>query len=375
MLESLPAEPANARSLTAVLPEVLASLERAGTWLRPARSAIVFVVDGLGAAQLSARAGHARTLAAAMGKRDTARTVFPSTTAAALTSLLTGTPPGTHGLLGYTVRVPGTDVVANQLKGWGADGLDPYTWQRATPILFEQAASGRLCFVVSRPEFEVSGFTEATMRGATFVGASDLSERVAAATQLAIDHDGALIYLYAPELDSAGHKYGWESGEWEAALEDIDAAVAQLARTVPRGIGVVVTADHGMVDVPSSKHVLLDEDDQLISGIDLIGGEPRMLHLYAHPGEESAIFERWRQSESHRSWVFTREQAVSSGLFGPVDRAVLSRIGDVIVAARSDIAYYDNRLTNKTPQRMIGQHGSLTPAERVVPLIRLGAYA
>ncbi|MBA8816072.1 putative AlkP superfamily pyrophosphatase or phosphodiesterase [Microbacterium halimionae] len=375
MLESLPAEPANARSLTELLPEVLASLGGAARWLKPARSAIVFVVDGLGAAQLSARSGHARTLSAAMGKKDTARTVFPSTTAAALTSLLTASPPGVHGLLGYTVRIPGTDVVANQLKGWETDGLDPHTWQRAIPLFAREASSGRPCFVVSRPEFERSGFTEATMRGATFVGASSLQDRVAAATQLAVDHRGAIIYLYAPELDSAGHKSGWESGEWEAALEDIDAAASQLIRTIPSDVGIVLTADHGMVDVPASKHVLLQEDDEVLTGLARIGGEPRMLHLYAEPGKQGELFDRWLKAEAHRSWVLSREQAVEAGLFGPVASEVLARIGDVIVAARADIAYYDDRLPNKGPQRMIGQHGSLTAAERVVPLIRAGAYA
>jgi hypothetical protein len=58
-----------------------------------------------------------------------------------------------------------------------------------------------------------------------------------------------------------------------------------------------------------------------------------------------------------------------------VDDAVRDRIGDVLVAARAGIAYYDDREADKGPQKMIGQHGSLTDEERVVPLIRLGAYA
>ena len=71
----------------------------------------------------------------------------------------------------------------------------------------------------------------------------------------------------------------------------------------------------------------------------------------------------------------TRDEAIDAGLFGPVAEAVRERIGDVVVAARSAVAYYDDRLTDKGPQKMVGQHGSLTAEERVVPLLRLGAFA
>ncbi len=92
-------------------------------------------------------------------------------------------------------------------------------------------------------------------------------------------------------------------------------------------------------------------------------------------GTYRLLFERWRAAESGRSWVMARDEAIGLGLFGEVHPEVRDRIGDVLVAARGRIAYYDDRLTDKASQRMIGQHGSLTPVERLVPLIRLGAYA
>ncbi len=116
---SLPAEPSRARSLTRVVPELIAALDGRSEWFAPATSAVLFVVDGLGARNLAARAGHGRFLAAAGTKKDTARTVFPSTTAAALTSLLTGTDPGVHGIVGYRVRIPGTDSGPQPAQGLG----------------------------------------------------------------------------------------------------------------------------------------------------------------------------------------------------------------------------------------------------------------
>ncbi len=373
---SLPADPPSARSLTDVVPQTIAALSSRSDWLPPARSAIVAVVDGLGRANLSARAGHARFLTSRMTKRDAVRTVFPSTTATALTGLLTGRAAGEHGIVGYRARIPGTDDAPNQLKGWETDGLDPLTWQRAAPLLETESAAGRPCFVVSKAMYAGTGFTRAIQRGARFVGADTLAERVARAAELASAHDGALVYLYAPELDSIGHAAGWESDRWVAGLERVDAAAEELDRALPSDVGAVLTADHGMVDVPAHRQVLLTAGDALLRDVSIVAGEPRMLHLYAEEGTAADVHARWRDAESHRSWVLSRDEAVKAGLFGPrVDAEVLPRIGDVLVAARNVLAYYDDRLADKKPQRMIGQHGSLTDQERIVPFIRLGAFA
>lgn len=380
MTLSLPADPPRARRLTDVWGQVRASISgeatlgAGDTWWPAARSGIVLVVDGLGSRNLADRRGHARFLSGRITKRDQARTVFPSTTAAALTSLMTGADPGRHGIVGYRARIPGTDVLANQLTGWEQDGLDPRTWQRVPPVFADAEAP---CFVVSLPEYAGTGFTEAIHRGAAFVPARALDEAVSAAIEVAASAPGALVYLYHPALDKIGHRHGCESGEWTAALEVLDAQVERLHREATAAqIGVVMTADHGMLDVPPERHVLLSEGDPHLREVSLIGGEPRMLHLYVDdPAARATVYSAWADHEGDRSWVWSRSQAVDAGVFGAVDRAVLPRIGDVIVAPRSGIAYYDDRVDDKRAQSMIGQHGSLTPAERIVPLLPLGAFA
>ena len=373
MTISLPADPAHARSLTDVVPDLLAAIAGSSDRLAPVRSGIVLVIDGLGARNLADRAGHARFLRAHTSRKDVACSVFPSTTASALTSLLTGAPVGEHGLVGYRALVPGTDTLRNQLTDWGAGMLDPLRWQRAASLL--AAASGAPRFVVTKPDYAGTGFTVATMRGAEFHGERDVFARVELAAALARRHDGALVYVYAPELDAVGHKRGVESDEWAAALETVDAAARRLHEGAGHGVGVLVTADHGMVDVPRRGHVLLQDGDPLLAGVRHIGGEPRMLHLYAEPGAAESVRTSW-EAEAGRAWVFARDEAIAAGLFGPhVDDVVRERIGDVLVAARSRIAYYDARPADTSAQKMIGQHGSLTPEERIVPLVRLGAFA
>ncbi|MER7795743.1 nucleotide pyrophosphatase/phosphodiesterase family protein [Microbacterium sp. NPDC096154] len=369
----VPTGPASARSLTGVAPDILRSLSGTSDRLAPARSAVLFVIDGLGALQLRAHAGHARRLSALGGKKDVARTVFPSTTAAALTSVLTGTDPGQHGLVGYRVRDPAQGRLANQLNGYERDGLDPATWQRRPTVFERAAAEGRRTFSVGLAEYARSGLTAAVLRGSEYVPADDVRTRVRVAYELASAEPGALVYCYIPEVDKAGHRHGVDSEAWLTALEEVDAA---FAAPPPAGVGAVVTADHGMVDVPRHRHVLLQDGDPRLEGVELLGGEPRLLHVYLEPGRNArAAADVWASASGRAGDVSTRDEAIAAGLFGAVDDAVRPRIGDLLVAARGTWAFYDDRLDDKRPQDMIGQHGSITPEEVTVPLLRLGAYA
>ncbi len=370
----LPATSASTRSVVGVADEVFAALRGTSTWFPAARSVVLVVVDGLGAISLRSHAGHARHLASAMGRKDVAQTVFPTTTAAALTSILTGVWPGRHGLVGYRVRDSRRDVLINQLTDWEAAGLDPVQWQ-AAPTVFERAGEeGRAAFAVGVPAYADTGFTRAVLRGAAFVSAQTPQERVAAAYELAAQHPGALVYCYLPECDKAGHKDGLASDRWIAALETIDAALAQPA---PAGVGVVVTSDHGMLDVPAHRHVILPEGASCFEGVRHVGGEPRMLHVYLEPDvAPEAVAVRWQAELDGLADVGTKREAIGAGLFGPlVTAASASRIGDLLVIARGSRAVYDGRSEDQRAQGMIGQHGALTPEERQVPLIGLGAFA
>lgn len=375
MSSIVPAGPAHARNLAGVAPEILRSLRGEGTWLAPARSTVLFVVDGLGAIPLRQHAGHARFLSRAMARKDVATTVVPSTTASALSSLLSGTAPGAHGLVGYRAMDPAWGRVAGQIDGYEKDGLDPEDWQRE-PTVFERAADlGLAPYAVSRERYRSKGLTRAIMRGAAFLGEDDGAQRVRVALSLADRNDGAIVYCYLPELDQAGHKHGVDSDAWRGVLEEIDRALTP-AGDAPPGVGVVVTADHGMVDVPPHRHVLLRDGDPRLRGVRALGGEPRFLHVYAEDGvAPDELADVWRAESGATALVETREAAIASGVFGDVAPHVRERIGDVLVAARGLWAFYDDRLANKQPQRMIGQHGSITPEEMTVPLIRLGAYA
>ena len=369
----LPTSLDSTRNISGVAPQLLAALRGGSADLPAARSVVLVVVDGLGVLPLRAHAGHARTLSAAMAKKDVAGSVFPTTTAAALTTLLTGVAPGVHGLVGYRVRDPHGDTLVNLLTGWDDDGIDPLQWQKSHTVFEHAEAGGHPAFAIGIPAYEGSGFSRATLRGSRFHMARSAADRVELAWELADANDGAVVYCYLPEVDKAGHRHGIASAEWVAALEDVDAA---LSRPVPDGVGVLVTADHGMIDVPHHRQLVLDAAGGWHEGIRHIGGEPRMLHVYAEPdADQAGLLARWRRDLEGSADVVSRAEAIDAGLFGPViSDAVRERVGDMLVVARGNVAFYDAEAEDQRGRGMIGQHGALTMEEWRVPFIRMGAF-
>ena len=339
--------------------------------------AVVLLVDGLGAAALKARAGHARTLMSYLSGSSVIDSGFPTTTAAALATLTTGTAPGQHGMVGYTVVDPANDRVFKQLSGWDAK-IDPYTWQ-PMPTVFERAVErGHSAVVIGPERYRASGFTKAVLRGAEYLGASSIADRLERAAEWLAEPGTGIAYVYVPELDVAGHATGAGSEEWIAWLETLDAAVRDFDGRLGPEHGLLITADHGVVDIAESNHVLFDTDPALIDGVKFVAGEPRCLQLHFAPdaGDDvrEATVAAWRAAEGERAWIATKAEAIAAGWFGEVRPEVEPRIGDLLIAARKGIAYYDSR-TLKNAHAMVGHHGSWSPAEMQVPLLRLGAFA
>ncbi|MBX3092614.1 MAG: alkaline phosphatase family protein [Cryobacterium sp.] len=376
----LPAAKTVRPSLADVLPSCLDAIRGRDNSLElpPIDKAVVLLVDGLGVSSLRARAGHARTMMRALGKASTATAGFPTTTAANLATLTTGDNPGKHGLVGYTVLDAEHDRVVNQLSGWDRE-LDPATWQRSRTVFERAADDGIPSIVVAQERYRDSGFTHAVLRGAAYLSGKSIGDRFAAARQALDGMSQGIVYLYIPELDQTAHAHGWESARWTDALETVDSELHRFAASLHRREGLLVTADHGVLDVPATSHVLFGDDASLVDGIRFVGGEPRCLQLYFEPDADAShrgeLLDRWRRAEQSRSTILSRSEAIAESWFGPVvDEEVLPRIGDILVAARKVVAYYDVRAPSAAGRLMVGQHGSNSAEESTVPLLRFGAF-
>ena len=226
---------------------------------------------------------------------------------------------------------------------------------------------------VTSPTFEKTPLTKVALSGGTFHGRLTGEERMdLAAEQLAVG-DRSLIYTYYSELDGAGHRYGVASDTWRGQLMTVDRLVQRLAEQLPPRSALYVTADHGMVDVPFDEQhrIDFDEDWELRAGVALLGGEGRARHVYAVPGAENDVLTCWREVLGEQFWVASRDEAVAAGWFGPrVEERVYARLGDVIAAARDDVLIIASEREPKE-SAMVGNHGSMTPAEQLVPLLEV----
>ncbi|HEY5878387.1 MAG TPA: alkaline phosphatase family protein [Nakamurella sp.] len=360
-------------ALGALLPGVARSLGHdlggPAVGLPASERVCVVLVDGLGHRLLAERARSAPFLRSLLVEDRALVAGCPSTTATSMASFGTGLPPGRHGLVGYEVMDPDRGELLNELR-WHPD-TDPLAWQ-PHPTVFESLVRRRVAVTqIGNPEFYGSGLTVAALRGAAFVGLQRLRDRVdAAADRL---REPGLVYLYWADVDSVGHVHGWRSAQWRRTVRAVDRELARLARILPAGTLLVVTADHGMVDVPHIYRLDLATRPGLWSRFRVLGGEGRFAQVYCEPGTtEGAVAElamELAEWVGDRAAVLTRSAAIDLGWFGPVADRVRGRLGDVIVAGREPFALVDSRTARPNVLALIGQHGSLTADEQLVPLL------
>ena len=153
----------------------------------------------------------------------------------------------------------------------------------------------------------------------------------------------------------------------------MDKLAEQISAGLPYGSVLYVTADHGMVNVGPDDRIDADaEGSPLRDGVALLGGEPRVRHVYARPGAADDVLATWREALGERAWVMSREEAIKDGLFGPagtpVSDAMAARIGDVVAACVGTWAVICSK-DEPLESSLEGMHGSLTAAEQLVPLL------
>ena len=330
---------------------------------------ILFLIDGFGADTLEPYA-HAMPTISRFTQHAIVETSFPSTTSTSLATLTTGTLPGVHGMLGYTVQVPRSGGrILNALK-WD-ERVDPNNWQ-PVPTLFERGAeAGIHVSHVAAKRYEHSGFTRAVFRGAQYRGANVVPDLIAQ-TKDALRKTPSFVYLYMNDLDVAGHSDGVGSDKWLAALSMIDQMLASLMKEMPKGTRIWLTSDHGMINV--SEKIVIDSDNKLLNNVAVIAGEPRARHLYLDAKFDSAagrsdVAGLWQEVLGERADVITREDALTNNLFGEnVSADSLERMGEVIAIAKGGVVLIDPTRVDKEGI-MVGHHGAHSEIEMQVALL------
>ena len=300
-----------------------------------ARVVVVALIDGMGIELLKASWAYAPFLRSVRDSVSEFSAGFPSTTANSLSSLGTGLLPGAHGVMGYKLKDPDTgDVVS-----------------------------------LGEPKFVGRGLNAASLRGGTFRGSHQFEQRVKHAVEEAKKPGRRLIYFYWGALDKTGHGKGTDSHAWTDELEAVDAGLARLANNLPGDAQLLITADHGMVNVDYEARIDLADHPDVCELVSAVGGEPRATHLYTpHPQETASAINEIGAGRVH---AMVRKQAVADGWFGPVRTQNLGRIGDVVAISGAGTAIVDSRNDSPSALRLRGHHGGITAQELAIPLIVL----
>jgi predicted AlkP superfamily pyrophosphatase or phosphodiesterase len=326
--------------------------------VRVADAVVLLVLDGLGWDQLQDFGDRAPTLMAMQGQAI--HTVAPTTTATALSSITTGLTPGEHGLIGYRM-VLGGDVI-NVLRWAVGDqqvrrSYPPRDVQSFEPFL------GQCVPVVAQGELESSPFSEAHLRGCHPVGwRTPSSIAVAAAAQIAAGE--RFVYCYYPGIDKIAHERGF-GDYYDAELRFADSLVADVIAAVPAGTAVLVTADHGQVEVGDR---IIHPSEELLGPVTFQSGEGRFRWLHCNPVDIASVVDTATSEVGDSAWVVTKEQMLDDHWFGStVSPPIQRRLGDVALVAHAPISFYE--AGDSGPFELVCRHGSLTSAEVNVPLL------
>jgi hypothetical protein len=316
---------------------------------------LLVLLDGLGDAQLS----HPIAAPLLRDRRAAIEAGFPTTTTVSLATVATGLPPAGHGLLGYQLWLPEVGEVVNTLKWitlWGkpvaldfADFLPrPNTWERLV-------AAGVEPIVLQPLGFMQSSLTRVLYRGCRREAYSDMAEAVAAAKSLTAQ-PGRLVFLYLPQVDFAAHVSGQESPEYAAALRQVAGVWEAITARLPRGVAVVGTSDHGHLDVPADRRAFISRPDH--EGRTFFG-DSRVLFVR---GQGASLAE-----QLPATWLTLEEMAGWWGP-GPPHPRFSERAPDGALFADPGWAL----LHRHSDERLVGQHGGLTPEEVLVPVLTAG---
>jgi hypothetical protein len=252
---------------------------------------------------------------------------------------------------------------------WGDDPR-PQEWQPVRTWFQQLVAAGVDATAVLPRAFVGSGLTDAAYRGARIAAVGrddDYAERLLAELRVA----PGLVYGYTSALDTAAHVFGIASAEWARAAARVDVLLNRLNEGLPADAALLVTADHGGLNVGPDARIDIDADPVLGAGVNIVAGEPRVRYLHTRDGAAGDVLDRWRTVLGSQATVLARDQAIDTGWFGPVRAVNRARIGDVVVVCRDPIAVFASRHEPPEISKLIGFHGAATAAETAIPLITL----
>jgi len=340
-----------------------------------ARNVCLFVIDGLGSRYL-AQTGEGGALRSHL--RASITSTFPSTTAAAITTFMTGLAPQQHGLTGWHMYFRELGAVLAVLpfrprhggRTIAADGgVTPARLLGSLPLVDRLDAAP---FVVSPSAIVDSDFNVAHAGRAQRVGHGGVAGIFAAVRDIVrAGTERRYVYAYYSEIDSLAHARGVGSAEVRTELARLEAAFDRfLDEIAGTDTLVIVTADHGFIDTRPETMIELDDHPALAETLLMpLCGEPRVAYCYVKPGA-AATFERYVETRLGDCASLVRSaDLLAGGWYGPgaAHPRLADRIGEYTLLMKDGYAIRDH-VPGERRHRQIGVHGGTTAEEMLVPL-------
>lgn len=345
--------------------------------LEAARTLVLLVIDGMGEALLRQAGQGTQLLAHRIGMLTS---VFPSTTAAAVTTLLTGLAPAQHGLTGWHMHFSeagGVLAVLPQLRRVARPFEQEWSVPPPPKRLFDHRGLFGLLdcrsHVVSPESIVDSAFNRFHTRDAK---AHAYADRGAMFDCIAgIARSGTrrqYVYVYYDGLDSLSHRVGAYGEAAAAELRELDAGFARLLEQL-RGSDttVVVTADHGFIDSPEARGIDLAQHPELSAMlVQPLCGEPRVAYCYVKPARGDDFEAYVSRTLAHATRCVRSAALIRAGWFGPgtPNPRLAGRVGTHTLLMRDNWTIRD-WLPGERRYRQVGVHGGLSKREMQVPLI------
>ncbi|ROR32777.1 alkaline phosphatase family protein [Inmirania thermothiophila] len=347
--------------------------------LRPLRHLVLLLVDGLGARQIPALAA-AGALRDRLSRPDAVlATVFPATTATAVATVMSAASPAEHAVLGWHLNLPRLGLVATVLLGLTRTGTPALPPERTlgqilrVPSHLDRMAAERT--LVAPPPIPDSAFSRAVGRWHRRLAAASLDELVEAVDAACRGPGPGYCYAYWPGYDSLCHTHGPFAEPALAHLREIEAAVERLAaRLRGRGVGLVVSADHGMIDTPPQARIDLSAVPGLYGCLaTLPAGDPRAVACFVRPRREAAFLAIVREHLAPACHCIPGEALLAAGALGPgaPHPELGARLGDYLLVARGGHALFAPA-AGEGRDFPAGNHGGMSPEEMEIPLYLLG---
>lgn len=345
--------------------------------LKNSRNIVLLILDGIGYEYLKE---YGKDTILGQNSPEKLTTVFPSTTATAMTSFFTGLAPQQHAVTGWFIHLKELGTVATILYFNPRWGGQPFSKLKIKPeqitnqtTIFERIER-RAYLVIPQPIVN-SDTTKITGRGAKLISYRSMKGFFKKIKKRLFTNDKKkFIFGYWPLFDSLCHKHGVGSKDVLYHFDELNQRLTDFVRSIGgTDTTVIITADHGMIDTSPDKHINLKDHPQLTDTFVLpLSGEPRAAYCFVRPAKIDQFKGYIQDHLADCCDVRSSEELLAEGYFGLYEPhpKLYDRIGDYVLLMKDNYVIRDFLLSEEE-KFLVGNHGGVHEKEMYVPLVTI----